>query len=68
MELIPISQDVLVNPQRISVVEMRRDVEGNPSIVVVIDGRTYNLNRPPQEFLTQLNKCGVDLSKQFFAV
>ena len=65
MELIKVSEDVLVNPLRISVVQMRRTK--NKSIVeVIVDGRTFTVDSP-DGLLADMKRAGVNLSDQFFA-
>jgi len=68
MELLAIQNDVLVNPQRISVIEKKMDMNGSVVLSVIVDGRTYEVRRPINEFMQALNQAGVDLTKQFFAV
>ena len=65
MELIQLSEDVLVNPHRISSVEITRSKSGT-RLKVVIDGRTFNVERPVKELFAEMNKAGVNLSEQFF--
>ena len=66
MELISISEDVLVNPQRISVVEVVKKKSGT-SLRVTVDDRTFTVDKPVKELFAEMNKAGVDLSEQFFA-
>ena len=68
MNLIAIQDNVLVNPEKISAIEKVMDTEGRIAINVVVDGRTYTVWRPTNEFFSALNEYGVDLTKQFFAV
>lgn len=65
MELIRITEDVLINPERISVVEMRtrRDKK---ELVVHVDNRTYHVTIPPEELLRQIKAAGIDAYDQFF--
>ncbi len=67
MQLIPISEDVLINPDKISTVEIRRK-KGNNTISVTIEGRTHEVSVNPGMLLAELKRVGVDMSKQFFAV
>lgn len=67
MNLIAIQPDLLVNPDRITYIE-RRVSRGKTTFSVNVEGRTFELTNPPAEFLQQLMKSGVDISKQFFSI
>lgn len=67
MQLIPISEDVLVNVEKISVVEIRKKKSGN-AIAVVVDGRTFEVTVDAGLLLSELKRAGIDMTKQFFAV
>ena len=68
MHLIAIQDDILINPDKISVVEKKVSKSGNIRLSIVVEGRTYEITQPHQDFLNSLNRAGVDLTKQFFAV
>ena len=68
MQLIAIQDNVLVNPEKISVIEKTVSADGRIVMTVTIEGRMFTLFRPANEFMNELNKAGVDLTKQFFAV
>jgi hypothetical protein len=67
MQLIPISDDILINPDKISTVEIRKR-KGSTSIAIVVEGRTHEVTVNPGMLLAELKRVGVDMSKQFFAV
>jgi hypothetical protein len=68
MQLIAVQEDILVNPDKISVVERKVSKNNAVRLSVMVEGRTYEVTQPHQEFITSLNRAGVDLTKQFFAV
>lgn len=68
MELIPIQDDLLINPLQITSIE-RRESRGKVSVrVSMVDGKVYDVAVAPQAFITACNRAGVDLGKQFFSV
>ena len=68
MQLIPIQDNILVNPDKISVIEKTISADNRIVLTITVDGRMYTVFRPHNEFFDALNKAGVDLTKQFFAV
>ena len=66
MNLIAISEDILINPSRISVVEVVKKKSG-VSVRITVDEKTFTVDRPVKELFAEMNKAGVDLSEQFFA-
>lgn len=63
MEFIAISDDVLVNPDKISVIEKRKG-----RIVIHIEGQQYIVEKNMAEVVKQLIKNGMKESvEQFFA-
>ena len=66
MNLIAISEDILVNPNRISVVEVVKKKSG-VNVRITVDDKTFTVDRPVKELFAEMNKAGVDLSQQFFA-
>ena len=67
MHLIPISEDILVNADKISKIEVRRK-KGQAAIFVTVEGQTHEVSSNPGELLAELRRSGVDMTKQFFAV
>ena len=67
MQLIPISEDVLVNVEKISVVEIRKRKNGK-SLSVTVEGKTFEVQVDPGSLLVELKRAGVDMTKQFFSV
>jgi hypothetical protein len=67
MQLIPISEDILINPDKISVVEVKKRKAGT-IVAVIVDGRTYEATVNTGTLLAELRRAGVDLSNQFFSV
>ena len=68
MKLIPIQRDILINPERISVIKRGFNDQGEPAIKIVIDEMSYEVTEPFDKFMASLSNVGVDLTKQFFAV
>ena len=68
MVLLAIQDNVLINPEEISVVEMNTDKKGSVTMNVTVEGRTFTVLKPADEFFQALNSYGVDLTKQYFAV
>lgn len=63
MKLIKISNEILVNPDKISKVEIR-----GKKILVTVDGETHQVEIPQAQLLIELKNSGVNLNQQFFAV
>lgn len=61
--LLTINDNLLINPDFISVVEIK-NVRGNENIIVWVDGRSYNVDI---EFLKKLKLLDRSNKKQFFA-
>jgi len=66
MELIAISEDTLVNPDKVSIVEIVRKKD-TAVVRITIEGKSLNVDKP-QEFLKAMLKSGVNLNQQFFSV
>ena len=67
MKLVKVSKDVLINPEKISAVEMRTN-EGVRNFKVIAEGYTYLVEVDPQEFLAELLASGVEAHQQFFSL
>jgi len=67
MQLIPISDDVLVNVDKISVVEIRKRKTGQ-ALSVTVEGKTFEVTVDPGALLIELKRAGIDMTKQFFSV
>lgn len=66
MKLIPIQQNVLINPEKISSVE-QKDIKGKIVTTVVVDGRQYVLEVALKDFLFTLEQAGVESNEQYWA-
>ena len=66
MKLIAISEDVLINPDKISVMQIVKK-KNRQVLTVDVEGRTLTVERMAAELIKELNNSGVDLSDQFFA-
>ena len=66
MELIKISNTVLVNPAHISSVEFRKNKRGNELVVLLSNNRTLPVSISLTELRDQFRKSGVDAHDQFF--
>lgn len=67
MELIPISENTLINPEQIEAVEMRK-VKGEKTFVLIIGGKSYIPNVDSAKLLKDLVLGGMRLNEQFFSV
>lgn len=67
MELIPISENTLINPEQIEAVEMRK-VKGEKTFVLIIGGKSYIPNVDSAQLLKDLVLGGMKMNEQFFAV
>ena len=61
MEFIAISDEVLVNPEMISIIEKRKN-----GLVVHVDGKQYVVDKDIGELLSKLIQHGLADVKQFF--
>jgi hypothetical protein len=68
MQLIAISEDVLINPDKISTIQITRSKAGKSKVTIVVDDRTFEVSVAPKELLLELKRTGVDLTEQFFSV
>lgn len=66
MNLIPISSNVLVNPDSITCVEQKVS-RGIEITYIWVGDRSYLLEVPLDEFYKSLNLSGSDVHQQFFA-
>jgi len=67
MELIPISDNTLINPEQIEAIEMRK-VKGEKTFVIIIGGKSYIPSVDSAQLLKDLVLGGMKLSEQFFSV
>ncbi len=65
MNLIKVSENVLINPDCISCIEQKK-VNKQDVIIVWVDGKSYTLEIPLSEFLTALDNLDVSENKQIF--
>ena len=66
MKFINISDSILINPEKISVIQVVKDKDKSV-LSVVVEGKTYTVTKMANELITELHRAGVDLTKQFFA-
>ena len=64
MQLIPIAPDILINPDKISIVE-KMNIKGKESLVIVVDGVRKVVTMNIDDVYRKLVESGVD--KQFWA-
>ena len=67
MKLIPIQKNLLINPDKITSVEIMT-VKGKESVLVTVDGRAIALEIDFHTFMEELTNCDKDLHKQFTAL
>ena len=67
MELIAITDNVLINPEQIEAVELRK-VKGEKTFVIVVGGKSYIPTVDNAVLLKSLILGGMKLNEQFFAV
>ncbi len=67
MDLIPISDNTLINPDQIEAIEMRK-VKGEKTFVIIIGGKSYIPDVDSAQLLKDLVLGGLRLNEQFFAV
>ena len=67
MELIPISEGTLINPEQIEAVEMRK-VKGEKTFVIIIGGKSYIPEVDSAQLLKHLVLGGMKLNEQFFSI
>lgn len=66
MELIPISSNTLINPERISAIETRTQ-RGNKQHIAVVDSRNYVIEVPLKDFLQSISSVGAKAFEGHFA-
>jgi len=68
MELIPITKDIMINPELIESVELKR-LTKNTILKIRVTGNSkpYQSDIDIQVLLKQFKKAGVNLHEQFFA-
>jgi len=64
MNLIKISDTVLVNADKISAIELKK-IRGGNSITLIVEGKSYICENP--SIVSDLVKVGINLSEQYFA-
>lgn len=66
MDLIPLTDNILINPDKIDSVEQITNSEGT-SLIVYVNGRQYTITdtKSANELITKLRQP--DLTKQFWA-
>jgi hypothetical protein len=65
MQLLQISDRVIINTDRIEVIEFT-DSESGMGMLITVAGTTYTVDRPMSDIFNFLGKSGVDLTKQYF--
>ena len=66
MNLVKISQNVLVNPHCISCVEQKK-IRDKQVVIVWVESRSYTLDVPLKDFLNELDNLQVTSNGQHFA-
>lgn len=66
MNLVSISKNVLVNPEKITSIELK-NVKGRIDILVLVEGRQYSVEKDVSVFLRELKASGVEAPEQFWA-
>lgn len=69
MKLIPISNNILINPERISSIEQKevRGSKGTYVTYVCVNEKEYVLEIPLQEFMQKLEMADAEPTVQYFA-
>ena len=67
MDLIKISDTVLINPDKISAVEIKSIGGKLKSLTIIVEGKSYISEVAPENLLHDLIRAGVNLHDQFFA-
>ena len=66
MQLIKLTENILVNPEEISIIEFV-DIGGRRHFVVTVNDRQIVATVNPQELLQSLIKVGIEPHSQFWA-
>lgn len=66
MNLIKISNNILVNPKCISCIE-QKTLHSKEVVIIWVDGRSYTLGVPLKDFMHELDNLGLSGNGQFFA-
>lgn len=67
MKFIPISDDVMINPEQIESVEIK-EINGRKTFIISVGGRMHIPTVDIHQLMRDLIASGVDLTKQFTAV
>lgn len=67
MNLIALQKNLLVNPNKITSVEIMT-VKGKESVLVTVDGRAIALEIDFKDFMKQLSNSGVKFNQQYKAL
>ena len=67
MKFIPISDDVMINPEQIESIEIR-ELNGQKTFIIFVGGRVHIPTTDIHVLMRELVASGVDLTKQFTAV
>ena len=65
MNLIKVSDNVLINPECISCIEQKK-INKQDAIIVWVDGKSYQMEVPLKEFLQSLDNVDIRGSGQEF--
>ena len=66
MELVAISENVMINPEKIDSLELRK-LKKNEQLILTINGKAHFVKVDVGELLNKLKIIGIDASDQFFA-
>ena len=67
MQLIPVSENILVNPDAITSVQ-KRVVGKKVTLTINVGGKTITMTVPFEQFHKDLLNAGVDTGDQFFRI
>ena len=66
MELVAISENVMINPEKIESLELR-PLNKNEQLIITVNGKSHFVKVGVKELLNKLKIIGIDASDQFFA-
>lgn len=66
MLLINISDNIMINPEKVDAVEMVVTKENTREIIIYVNGKRFTVTKNVEYFLRQINQP--DLSKQFVSL
>ncbi len=67
MQLIQLQKNLLVNPDKISSVEVKKRGD-HEMVIVTVEGRAITLESGFDAFFNELKKSGMQFNKQFWSI